>query len=521
MKQVLALVLALCVLLCGCVSVADLLSVDYGDMEYTRPDLEELERVLQESCAIARKSRDIDEVEDAIWEYYDAYDWFYTNHDLAYLHYCHDVTDAYWEEEYRFCADNYYIVDAGLEELYMALAQSPIRDQLETEAYFGEGYFDAYEGESFYDDAIMTMLEQENELVNRYYDLYEQSLDAEYYSESYFSTYADPMCQVLAELVILRQDMADYMGYDDYAEFCYDYYYYRDYTWQEAQKYLQQIQAELVPLYQQVNNSNVWDFGWRDCNEAESLEHLRSAAQSMGGSVAEAFELLDTAGLYDIRYGPNKYDASFEVYLTSYYEPFIFMNPSLTQWDKLTLVHEFGHFVNDYVSYGSYAGIDVAEVFSQGMEYLSLCYVEDEKLEELKLADCLCIYVEQAAYASFEHQLYQLEDVTADSIFALYRQVGLAYGFDEADWDPRDLITITHLYTNPMYLVSYVVSNDAAFQLYRMEKEEPGAGLALYESQLDTGESYFLAFLEDAGLESPFAPGRIQVVKQTLESILG
>ena len=72
-----------------------------------------------------------------------------------------------------------------------------------------------------------------------------------------------------------------------------------------------------------------------------------------------------------------------------------------------------------------------------------------------------------------------------------------------------------------MYITSYVVSNDAALQLYQLEQEEAGQGLALYEVQLTSQEADFLAFVESAGLESPFAKGRIQAVKATFEDIFG
>ena len=50
---------------------------------------------------------------------------------------------------------------------------------------------------------------------------------------------------------------------------------------------------------------------------------------------------------------------------------------------------------------------------------------------------------------------------------------------------------------------------------------EPGAGLKHYTENLTTTEAYFLAFLESAGLQSPFAPGRLEEVRKTLETILG
>ena len=113
------------------------------------------------------------------------------------------------------------------------------------------------------------------------------------------------------------------------------------------------------------------------------------------------------------------------------------------------------------------------------------------------------------------------EDLTVENIQALYQTVGTAYGFDSWAWDSRDYVCITHFFTSPMYVISYVVSNDAALQLYQMEKAERGTGLACYTQNLNTMEAYFLAFLESAGLKSPFTPGRLEEVRQTLEVVLG
>ena len=71
-----------------------------------------------------------------------------------------------------------------------------------------------------------------------------------------------------------------------------------------------------------------------------------------------------------------------------------------------------------------------------------------------------------------------------------------------------------------MYVISYVVSNDAALQFYALEQEEAGKGLALYEDALDSQESYFLAFLTETGLESPFQEGRMGKMRQIFEEIL-
>lgn len=364
------------------------------------------------------------------------------------------------------------------------------------------------------------MLEEEARLQTRYYELSAQAADYQDDTQGYYDACADGMASLLAELIAVRQEIAEYCGYSDYPQFAEDFYFYRDYTAAEEEQLLEDIRRELVPLYRELG-SDAWEATGEYASERETLNYLATAAEGMGGTVKEAHDLMKTAKLYDTGYGENKYNSSFEQYLTSYQEPFIFMNATLTAYDKLVLAHEFGHFCNDYASYGSAAGVDVSEFFSTGMEYLSLCY-GGEDLTRAKMADSLGNYVEQGAYASFERQMYSLTGnaLSAEGLYALYEQVALDFGFDSVGYDRREFVDVTHFYTNPMYVFSYVVSNDAAMQLYQLEQEQRGAGLELYEQNLTTEESYFLAFLDSAGLESPFEAGRISSVKAVFESVL-
>lgn len=497
-------------------------TVTFDQMVYARPDLEEMENILAKACQAAA-GEDFRKILQGIYDFYDVYDAFDTNYALADIHYCADLTNEKWEEEYNFCVNAAPQVDAMLEELYYALAKSPCLAQLEDDRYFGQGYFDSYQGQNLWDEEFTALLEQEAALVSRYYELSDLGNTFAYASEEYYDACFADMAQVLAQLVLVRQEIARYWGYDDFAQFAADNYYYRDYDLDQTESYLLAIREELVPLYVQFNENFSWEDAFTFAPESQTYDWLRNTALSMGGSVAESFRIMDQSGLYDISYSENKYPASFETYLVSYQVPFVFMNATQTEYDYLTFAHEFGHFCNDHVSWGSYAGMDVQEFFSQGMEYLSLCYGEDtERLRKMKMAESLATYVEQAGYAVFELELYRLpaDQLNPEGIRQLYDRVAADYGFASVGYDSRDFIAITHFFTDPMYILSYVVSNDAAMQLYQMETESPGTGLACFEANLGTEEYYFLSFLQAAGLESPFAQGRLEEVKQTFERIL-
>ncbi len=528
----LSLCLALCLVLSGCAGInlsgyfqqlGALLGggqpTPFDQMTYARPDMSQFGQTLEQCCAKAETESNMTSMVQIIYDFYGAYDTFYTNFALAMIRYSQDQTDAYWQAEYAFCTQNSSQVDAGLDRFYRVLAKSSLRPVLEGEQYFGPGFFTDYDGESIYDDHFNALLQQETALENQYYDLIAQAGDDFAYTQHFYDTYGQQMAQIFVELIQVRQEQAIYAGYSSYPAFAYDFYHMRDYTVEQSTAYLADIRAELVPLYRQALQEV--DVKLYSCSQQDTFAYVQTLASHMGGTVSEAFAAMQAGGLYDISPGENKLDASFEIYIRNYQSPFVFLNPTGTAYDKLTFSHEFGHFCSDYASMGSGAGVDVAEIFSQGMEYLSLIYgPADENLAKLKLLDCLCIFVEQAAYASFEQQVYGLKDhnLTVENIETLYDRVCENYGLNGG----FTYLFITHFFTEPMYVISYVVSNDAALQLYQMEQKTTGAGLSCLQANLTTREPYFLAFLQQAGLESPFANGRIRSVKETLQrSLIG
>ena len=522
-KRLLALCLAVCLLLGGC-TMPDLgdfwkdlqnaihtgMTTPFAEMVYARPDPDKVVTQAAKTAALSQTETDVDALMEEIYTCYDIYYDFYTNYMLSNIHYCTDMTDIYWEGEYNYCLDAATEVDAAMDSLLYALADCSLREELEKDDFFGEDYFNAYEGSSLWDETFTDLMDQEAELLAKYYALSAKSMAEESYSDAYFKKWGIQFENLFLELVNLRREIAEYAGYENYLAFAYDFYYHRDYTPQQAADYLDEIRRELSGLYAAIPN-DIWDAGRKWSTESQTLGYVEAFSEKMGGTIADAFALMKDSKLYDISVSDKKYPSSFEAYLPSYFTPYVFMDPQGTVNDHLTLAHEFGHFCSDYASSGSAAGIDVAEVFSQAMEFLSLRYTDGvQALEKMKLADSLSLMVEQAAYASFEHRLYAStdEELTVEDIRGIYEIVGQESGFASWGWDCRDYVMVPHFFTNPLYVVSYVVSNDAAMQIYEAELETPGQGLAILEDSLATQQAYFLAYVEEAGLQSPFCSGR-------------
>lgn len=493
--------------------------VPFSEMKYTRPDMELFRDQLETCLAYAETDAKVTVLMDEVYELYDTYYLFHTNYSLANIYYYQDLTDTKWAEEYNYCLENVSEVDAGIDQLLHALAQSKRKEQLEADNYFGADFFDAYTGQSLWDEAFTALMDQEMKLQSQYDALSAQAVAYPYYTEAFYDSIGLQMEQVLVDLVKVRKQIAAQAGYENYMQFAYDFYYDRDYAPEQAMAYLEDIRAQLAQLYVDLPYG-AWKALDEEWTTDQTFSYVESTADAMGGIIYQAFSVMKDGGYYDIAYSPNKYNASFETYLQYYYVPFIFVNPRGDGHDPLAFVHEFGHFCNDYAASGTTCGIDVAEVFSQGMEYLSLFYADGgEKLKEAVMASSLSTFVEQSAYASFEHQLYLLEEPTVENVRALYEKTAESYGFGELSYDSREYISLAHLYIAPMYMLSYVLSNDLAMQIYQAEEAAAGEGLKLLESNLTTESVTLLSFVESAGLKDPFAAGRAAQLRETFEKV--
>ena len=398
--RILALVLTVCLTLTGCRTLdsirnlavsSGLTTTSFRHMKYSRPDAAQMETALEACAQLAQNAQNVDELVDGINNFYDAYDLYYTNYVLADIHYSSNITDEYWKAEYAFCSEVEPTAEAMLEQLYCYLADSPLREELESDELFGSGFFDDYEEDPVLDETLVNLLEQEAALENRYYDIADRyDRDTLTRVESVYRQAAE----LYVELIRVRQEMADYLGYPNYPELAYQMHYSRDYYPAEAERYMERIAQALYDPYVNLENATIWDGVYDYCSEKDTYRYVQQAAQAMGGTIAEAFSQLNRKDLYDISYSENKMDVSFETYIWNYYAPFVFVNPYLDYTDNLTFAHEFGHFAADYASYGTYAGIDIAEVHSQTMEYLTLCYGRDtQMLTWYNLADSLRAYM--------------------------------------------------------------------------------------------------------------------------------
>ena len=557
-------------LLCGCAAspaqaIADLAGtqaaredaqaeyLSFDDMEYVRPGTDELTAdvaAVEQAIADGMETGELTELLDRCYAGYYEFSTMYT---LAEIRYLRDMSDEFYSQEYSWCGDNFASVQQLMERMYVACAASPAADEHEDE-YFWEGFVEEYGGDDSlrYSDRAVELMQRESELLGEYYALtasptitidgeeadyagYLAGADGEAYSAArmeYYRQYNGRFAQIYMELVRTRKAIAEEMGYDSYEQMRYTSFE-RDYTPEQAAAYLEDIRTYIVPLYREVMTGDPYagvDYSYMSADRL--LDVMGAVAESMGGDAAEAFDFMRSYGLYDVERGENKANMSFTVYLDSYDEPFLFVTPYCDTEDILTLSHEFGHYLDAYVNYNAYESLDLSECFSQAMEYVTLGACggvidgdEYESLRLIKILGTLELYTSQASFAEFESRVYAMSDdeLSADALNRLSLQLANDYGYNDGANDEYYALSwfdITHFFESPFYVISYPVSNDAAIQIYELEQNSPGAGLEKYLELLPRNYETLIESLEAAGLESPFAAGRICRVADTLHTEL-
>lgn len=523
----------------------------FSDMEYSRPELEELTARVSEAEDALAAGCSADDAEALLDKCYESYYDFNTMLSLARIRADQDTSDEYYSGEYNWCAESYYTVQQLFTELYSACAQSDIAEELEEE-YFWEGFCEDYGGEEAeLPDEWVELMQEESELIAQYYEeiedpvleldgaevhLYEYLESADYDGalrawDEYYRQYNPRLAEIYIELVKTRRALAESMGYGSYEEMMYGAYGYdREYTPEEALEFTESIKEYVVPVYEEFAEEIAYiSYDAEYLSEEELLETVGGAMEAMGGGIAEAFEFMTEYGLYDAECRENKAQTSYQIYIDNYDAPFAFIDAQGDTTDLLTLSHEFGHFYEAYMKYGDTAATDLAECFSQGMEYLLLGRLdglmdedEIESLSLIKLADTLTLYVQQASFCEFERRVYEADDeeLTAEFLNGLSLQTAIDYGYYDGyseEYYAMSWMDITSFFEQPFYVISYPVSDGAAIQLYELELKAQGSGEEKYLEMIDGGSYYILEAAEQAGLESPLSAARVEKTAQLLE----
>ena len=519
----------------------------FDDMPYERPDpsafralADQLEQTLSSGSGYRRTVALLDEL---FTRYYSAN----TMYTIADIHSCQNLADDYWAAEYGECLSALTDIEQIMEDVYLACGASPYGDRLERE-FFGEGFLAEYgeDAESTLSENYINLISQENELLLAYRELAaaptinvhgaEVPLSDALYDvwgardynnllNAYYEKYNPILGELYLRMMEVRKAQAKELGYESYAEMMFDIGFDRDFSVAESRAFIDSVKRYLLPIYQKrMDEERQSQLMEGYVSEDQLYGVLETVAHGLGGEIAQAYDFMRRNELCDLAMSDVKADMSYQTYLDDYDAPFLFVNPYGDRSDVITVTHEFGHYAEAYISYGAYRSMDLAEVFSQSMQFLALEKLRGvlgeygvAELRMLNLYDILDTLIWQSAYAEFEDRAFAMEDPSVEKLNALMDEIGAAYGIGEGD-DGFGLtwVDVTHFFEQPFYVISYPVSGICALEIYEHELAD-GSGLNDYLRLVDSEEIGIIGAAEEAGLQNPLTDARVQDIAAFLD----
>jgi predicted small lipoprotein YifL len=473
----------------------------------SQEDVDEFYRLLSECETLSIAGENMEAIEASTDQVDELYAFMEEQYTIAMiLHYC-DTQDQTLKTQYLDCVET--VTEANKQYILMSrrvyLSDSPAKEEL---------------FKDWTEEDIATLLAYEGEVA----DLQARNEEIEV---AYMATSSDAVrIPLYIELVQNNNKIAQIYGYDNYYEYAYDRVYDRDYSPEDLETMRTYAKTYLVPAFETAlrsfNNSYsrlddgqqkvVTDFLYTNYYRARKnyvrlyLEDLPASSAQMMNEMIE----VDSTFIYSSKGREGAFTTTIGDRSYCYFGPG-YANSS-------TVVHEAGHYyASRYMDLGDIP-LDLAEVHSQGNEWLFVHFLKDhmnekpyEALVDYRLRSDLgtiliCLMIDE-----FESKVYttDISNYTAEDFDALMESIATQYY--DMFYVNNNLTDINAYWRavvvkQPVYYISYGVSAIASIDLYTMAVEDYEGAKNAYVNLCEKPdeEKGFQGNLTAAGLRGPF-----------------
>ena len=321
------------------------------------------------------------------------------------------------------------------------------------------------------------------------------------------------VAEMYAEFAANNNKMAQLMGYENYLEYAYENVYGRDYTYEDAAQLAEYAKTNIAPAFATVYQA--WSGFSNAAADVKDVYYAQTTSpffENLSGNtlVNDYIDLMAFTSNPDktISFSDefNKLMGDGNMFRGEYKGAFVTTiyseNLPIAYFGKgydngFTVIHEFGHYMNEVYSSEFYEdpdftqSYDLLEMHSQGDELLYLCFLEDNSgysrdalamIRTYALVNMLYSGIAGFTIDAFEQAIYlnQYDGLGADVIMAdgtisadeydsLYTYICTDYGVEKmlnGYWQYGMTVT------SPCYYVSYSVSAISVLQLYEVAKTD-------------------------------------------------
>ena len=495
--------------------------VHFSDMEYTGYDM----GAFQEMITKLRELTDSPRQSEALLAQYDRLvremEVLETQYALASIYYYQNGTDLYWQREYMQAEENCQV---AMDAFFFAVADI-LRSGYSRALvrHIGNEKAENFRGYEPLTEECFVLSQRERELVQDYYSLLEEGFQTRQQANERLGEKYLQMREVRMQIAECYDEAPNYAEYASWAQYA------RTYDIERMKELFSHIKSEIAPVYRQMGaeyqeQDELLVDRYRIAGSQEQIALVGEYVGRISWEMQQAWEYLLGYGLYDIEPSTQKLNVGFTISVPQYKSAFLFNRSYGGVGDIDTLTHEFGHFNYIYwdktPSVYAYPNFDLMEIHSQGLEMLYTVYYSEmyaADMAEAKYYDqvysILGAIVKYACLAEFEVAVYTTEGaLEITDLNRIYREISRQYGLEgyPGETDDQDLywMNYDHLFSAPMYSISYAVSGLAALDIWRSSLENWDAAVDSYLtlSSMGTSET-FDDTLRLSGMSDVFSRG--------------
>lgn len=336
----------------------------------------------------------------------------------------------------------------------------------------------------------------------------------------------DVLDQLFSKLIDLRHRVSVNAGFENFRDYMFKSLGRFDYSPKDCFDFHEAIAYEVVPILNEfskerksalkVNQLRPWDKAvdpeGRDALKPfttgkelaeKTIEVFRRTDPFLGQCISIMREMQHL----DLESRKGKAPGGYNYPLAEIGVPFIFMNATSTLRDMVTIMHEGGHAIhnfltrdlelNDFKSTPS----EVAELASMSMELISMdhwdvFFTDESELKRAKrehLEDIIETLPWVATIDQYQHWLYLNPGHSLDDRRSAWNRIFDTFADTVTDWsslqEAKDYLwqKQLHLYEVPFYYIEYGMAQLGAIAVWRNFRNDPASGLQGYQNALKLG----------------------------------
>ncbi len=336
----------------------------------------------------------------------------------------------------------------------------------------------------------------------------------------------DKLDELLNTLRDLRHQVAINAGFDNFRDYMFAALGRFDYTPQDCFNFHESVAEAVVPMLNtmalerkealQLSSLRPWDFKVDPQNLPplkpfstgdELLEKTITCFTLLDPELGDYLRIMKAMGHLDLESRKGKAPGGYNYPLEEIGVPFIFMNATSNLRDLVTLLHEGGHAVHNFVTrdllLNSFKNTpaEVAELASMSMELLTMDYwdVFFENKDELRRAKIqhLESIIETLPWVAtidkFQHWIYENPSHSVAERQQNWLTIYEQFSDSLTDWSGLEAFKKyiwqkqLHIYEVPFYYIEYGMAQLGAIGVWRNYKQNPQQGLQGYLNALKLG----------------------------------